>query len=54
MQTALLSDYVASGARASPRALKGLLPKQAAPPSPVAKTLVQRQERHLLQDLALR
>lgn len=47
LQQALLADYVASGARASPRALKGLLPKQAAPQNQVAKTLAQRQERHL-------
>ncbi|MDO8775078.1 MAG: DUF4080 domain-containing protein [Burkholderiaceae bacterium] len=47
VQQTLLADYVASGARASPRALKGLLPKQAAPKIHVAKTLAQRQERHL-------
>jgi radical SAM superfamily enzyme YgiQ (UPF0313 family) len=47
VQQALLADYVASGARASPRALKGVLPKQAAPQSQVARTLAQRQERHL-------
>ncbi|WP_296445707.1 B12-binding domain-containing radical SAM protein [Rhodoferax sp. UBA5149] len=43
----LLADFLASGARASPRALKGLLPKQTAPISHTAKTLAQRQERHL-------
>jgi radical SAM superfamily enzyme YgiQ (UPF0313 family) len=47
VQQTLLSDYLASGARASPRALKGLLPKQVAPQSHAAKTLAQRQERHL-------
>jgi radical SAM superfamily enzyme YgiQ (UPF0313 family) len=47
VQQALLADYVASGARASPRALKGLLPKQVAPQNQIAKTLAQRQERHL-------
>jgi len=47
VQAMLLADYIASGARASPRALKGLLPRQAAPQSHVAKTLAQRQERHL-------
>jgi len=47
VQAVLLDDYLASGARASPRALKGLLPKQEAPPSQAAKTLAQRQERHL-------
>ncbi|MES2877276.1 MAG: DUF4080 domain-containing protein [Pseudomonadota bacterium] len=43
----LLADYLASGARASPQALKGLLPKREAPQPPGAKTLAQRQERHL-------
>ena len=52
VQQALLADYVASGARASPRSLKGLLPRQAAPQASAAKTLAQRQERHL--DQALR
>jgi len=47
VQQTLLSDYSASGARASPRALKGLLPKQVAPQTHAAKTLAQRQERHL-------
>jgi radical SAM superfamily enzyme YgiQ (UPF0313 family) len=54
VQNALLADYLASGARASPRALKGLLPRRAAPPTHGAKTLAQRQERHLLPDPALR
>lgn len=47
VQQTLLADYLASGARASPQALKGLLPKREAPQTPTAKTLVQRQERHL-------
>jgi radical SAM superfamily enzyme YgiQ (UPF0313 family) len=47
VQQALLADYVASGARASPAALKGLLPRREAPLPPGGKTLVQRQERHL-------
>jgi radical SAM superfamily enzyme YgiQ (UPF0313 family) len=47
VQKTLLADYLASGARSNPRALKGLLPKQEAPPNQVAKTLAQRQERHL-------
>jgi len=47
VQQTLLSDYLASGARASPAALKGLLPKRESPQSSSAKTLVQRQERHL-------
>lgn len=48
VQKALLADYVASGARASPRALQGLLPKRDAPAKTDARTLAQRQERHLL------
>ena len=47
VQKTLLADYLASGARSNPRALKGLLPKQEAPPNQAAKTLAQRQERHL-------
>jgi hypothetical protein len=47
VQKSLLADYLASGARSNPRALKGLLPKQSAPEAQAAKTLAQRQERHL-------
>ena len=47
VQQTLLADYVASGARASPAALKGLLPRRESPQSPSVKTLAQRQERHL-------
>jgi radical SAM superfamily enzyme YgiQ (UPF0313 family) len=47
VQQTLLTDFVASGTRASPRALKGLLPKQLALKIHGAKTLAQRQERHL-------
>ena len=47
VQQALLSDYVASGARACPQALKGLLPEREAPQWPGAKTLADRQVRHL-------
>ena len=43
----LLADYVASGARASPRALQGLLPKPARPARHAAATLAPRQQRHL-------
>jgi hypothetical protein len=43
----LLADYLASGARANPAALQGLLPRRESPPLPGAKTLAQRQERHL-------
>jgi radical SAM superfamily enzyme YgiQ (UPF0313 family) len=53
VQKVLLSDYVASGARASPQSLKGLLPKQEAPPIQASKTLAQRQERHLPASAAL-
>ncbi len=54
VQQTLLTDYLASGARASPRALKGLLPKQFAPKIRVTKALAQRQKRHGLPDEALR
>ncbi|MHB8951291.1 MAG: DUF4080 domain-containing protein, partial [Rhodoferax sp.] len=47
VQQALLADYVASGARASPQALKGLLPEREAPQLLSAKTLADRQVRHL-------
>ncbi len=42
---ALLADYVGSGARGSPRALQGLLPKRDAPVRH-ERALAQRQERH--------
>jgi hypothetical protein len=54
VQETLLTDYLASGARASPRALKGRLPKQLAPHHRAVKTLAQRQERHLVPNQALR
>ncbi|MBS1226735.1 MAG: Radical [Proteobacteria bacterium] len=44
VQKALLADYLASGARGSPRALAGLLPKREAP-RPSRRAL--RQDRHL-------
>ncbi len=47
VQQTLLVDYVASGARASPRALQGLLPKQAKPSRHTTGTLAPRQQRHL-------
>ncbi len=47
VQQTLLADYVASGARASPQALKGLLPEREAPQLLGAKTLADRQVRHL-------
>ncbi len=46
IQNALLADYLASGARANPQALQGLLPKYAAASKPGATALTQRQERH--------
>ncbi len=47
VQETLLADYTTSGARASPRVLKGLLPKRLAPKIRAVKTLAQRQERHV-------
>ena len=46
VRQALLDDYLASGARGSPQALKGLLPKRGTSTSH-ARALVQRQSRHL-------
>ncbi|MFZ2220370.1 MAG: DUF4080 domain-containing protein [Rhodoferax sp.] len=45
-QQTLLTDYVASGARANPKALQGLLPRREAPAVSAGKGLAQRQERH--------
>ena len=42
----LLADYLKSGARASPRALKAVLPKQAPPIGKPARQLATRQQRH--------
>ena len=42
----LLADYLKSGARASPRALKAVLPKQASPMGKPARQLATRQQRH--------
>ncbi|UCV03075.1 B12-binding domain-containing radical SAM protein [Dechloromonas denitrificans] len=44
-RSALLADYVASGARGAPRALHGQLPKRE-PPQPRVKPLTQRQGHH--------
>jgi hypothetical protein len=52
VQASLLADYLASGARASPSALKGCLPKQTAPRSALVKTLAQRQDQHQRQATA--
>ncbi len=46
VQRALLADYVASGARSNPHALKGLLPKREAPQLRGVKTLANRQVLH--------
>jgi len=46
VQRTLLADYVASGARSNPRALKGLLPKREAPQLCGVKTLANRQTLH--------
>ena len=46
VKNSLLADYLASGARGSPRALAGLLPKREAP-LPSRRALVPRQDRHL-------
>jgi len=45
VRQALLADYMASGARSSPRALQGLLPRRDKP-SRVRSALAARQERH--------
>jgi hypothetical protein len=42
----LLADYVASGARASPSSLRGVLPERVAPVARAARTLAERQDRH--------
>ena len=42
----LLADYLTSGARASPKSLKGLLPRREATADTVARALVPRQVRH--------
>ena len=46
VRAALLSDYLASGARASPQALRGLLPRRGALPVKPSRTLTTRQVRH--------
>ncbi len=42
----LLADYLASGARARPQSLRGVLPAQGAPLRRTARALISRQERH--------
>ncbi|MDD2918751.1 DUF4080 domain-containing protein [Rhodoferax sp.] len=46
VRQALLADYVASGARANPKALHGLLPPRTASPAKAGRTLATRQARH--------
>ena len=46
VQQVLLADYLASGARGSPRTLAGVLPKRDAP-RPSRRALAPRQDRHL-------
>jgi len=46
VRQALLADYVASGARASPQSLRKLLPARMAPVPRVARNLSLRQDRH--------
>ena len=48
VQKALLVDYAASGARARPQCLRGVLPAQVAPLPRAARTLAARQERHAM------
>ncbi len=47
VQATLLADYVASGARANPLALQGVLPPRAAPQARSKQPLSHRQEQHL-------
>ncbi|MDD3935447.1 DUF4080 domain-containing protein [Rhodoferax sp.] len=46
VRQALLADYLASGARANPKALHGLLPRRTASPDKAGRTLATRQHRH--------
>ena len=46
VRQALLADYLASGARANPKALQGLLPRRAVSPAKAGRTLATRQDRH--------
>ena len=44
---ALLTDYLQSGARASPRTLQGLLPQRTSPGKTMTTSLTRRQEQHV-------
>jgi len=46
VRQALLADYIASGARANPKALRGLLPRLVPAASKAARSLATRQARH--------
>ena len=46
VRAALLADYIASGARANPQALRGLLPKQVPSPAKATRPLANRQDQH--------
>ncbi len=47
VHAALLTDYLASGARASPHALRGLLPRHTPQAAKLKRALTTRQDRHL-------
>jgi hypothetical protein len=46
VRSALIEDYVGSGARASPQALRGFLPRRPAPFAPEGARHTERQQRH--------
>jgi radical SAM superfamily enzyme YgiQ (UPF0313 family) len=46
VRQALLADYIASGARATPKALQGCLPRQDHTPAKIIRSLMTRQQRH--------
>jgi radical SAM superfamily enzyme YgiQ (UPF0313 family) len=54
LRAALLADYIASGARANPKALRGLLPRQAPPLLKATRTLATRQDRYRTEILSFR
>ncbi len=49
----LLADYLKSGARASPRALKNVLPRQSPPQAKAPRQLATRQQRHESSQIAI-
>jgi radical SAM superfamily enzyme YgiQ (UPF0313 family) len=48
IQSVLLADYIASGARSNPNALHGLIPKREIPISKSRRKLLERQTQHLV------